>query len=88
MPLIYTRTGIYRIKSVIITDNSRMKILLDKIMQERNLSVRQLSIRTGVSKSSIQKIMNEDSNPTIGTLEKLAAGLKCHITDLFESDFK
>ena len=65
-----------------------MKILLDKIMTEKNVSIRQVSIATGVSKSSVQECMNEDSNPTICTLEKLAQGLKCHITDLFESPVK
>ena len=70
------------------TDNNFMKILLSQIMYERNLSVRQLAILSGVSKSTIQKTMQEDSNPTIRTLEKLAAGLKCKITDLFDSDFK
>ena len=65
-----------------------MKILLSKIMYERNLSARQIAILSNITKSSVQKIMNEDSNPTIRTLEKLAAGLGCRITDLFESDFK
>lgn len=65
-----------------------MKILLDKIMTEKNVSIRQVSIASGVSKSSVQECMREDSNPTIRTLEKLARGLKCHITDLFESPVK
>ena len=65
-----------------------MKILLDKIMYQKNMSIRQVSIVSGVSKSSVQECMNEDSNPTICTLEKLAAGLKCHITDLFDSQVK
>lgn len=65
-----------------------MKILLSQIMYARNLSVRQLAILSGVSKSAIQQTMKEDLNPTIRTLEKLAAGLKCKITDLFDSDFK
>lgn len=65
-----------------------MKILLSKIMYERNLSARQVASLSNITKSSVQKIMNEDSNPTIRTLEKLAAGLGCRITDLFESDFK
>jgi len=65
-----------------------MKILLSKIMYERNLSVRQLSIMSGVPKSTIQEDMNEDSNPKIKTLEQLAKGLNCRISDLFESDVK
>lgn len=65
-----------------------MKILLAKIMHNRNLSVRQVARMTGLSKSTIQKIMDESSNPTIGSLELLAKGLKINITDLFESDYQ
>ena len=65
-----------------------MRILLANIMYEKNLSIRQLSIMSLVSKSAIQECMQEDSNPTIRTLEKLAIGLKCHITDLFDSPAK
>lgn len=65
-----------------------MKILLSKIMYEKKLSVRQVSIMTGVSKSAIGKIMNGEVSPTINTLERLAKGLKMHISDLYESDYK
>ncbi|RGG00907.1 XRE family transcriptional regulator [Ruminococcus sp. AF27-12AA] len=65
-----------------------MKILLAKIMYERNLSVRQVAILSGITKSAVQKVMNEDSNPTIRTLEKLTEGLKCKISDLYESDYQ
>lgn len=65
-----------------------MKILLDKIMYEKNLSVRQVSIMTGVSKSAINKIMNDEVSPTIDTLERLAKGLKIHISDLLDSPYK
>lgn len=43
---------------------------------------------TGLSKSTIQKIMNEEESPTMETMEKLAAGLKVSIESLYESDFK
>jgi len=65
-----------------------MKILLAQIMYEKNISIRQLSLRSGVSKSTIQDDMNEDSNPKIKTLERLAQGLNCQITDLFDSNYK
>lgn len=65
-----------------------MKILLDKIMYQKKVSIRQLSVASGVPKSTIQECMNENSNPKIHTLEKLARGLKCHITDLFDSPVK
>lgn len=65
-----------------------MKILLDKIMFEKNLSIRQVSKLTGISKSGVQKIMNESESPTMNTMEKLAAGLKINIESLYESDYK
>ena len=57
-------------------------------MYKRNLSVRQVSIMTGLSKSLIQKLMEESANPTMVTMEKLAAGLKIKIEDLYDSDYK
>jgi transcriptional regulator with XRE-family HTH domain len=65
-----------------------MKILLDKIMYEKNLSIRQVSKLTGISKSGVQKIMNESESPTMNTMEKLAAGLKINIESIYESDYK
>ena len=57
-------------------------------MYEKNLSVRQVSIMTGVSKSAINKIMNGEVSPTIDTLERLAKGLKIRISDLLDSPYK
>lgn len=64
-----------------------MKILLDQIMYERNLSVRQVSTMTNVPKSTINDIMNGTS-PRLDTLEQLAIGLKVKISDLYESPYK
>lgn len=36
-----------------------MEILLQKIMLERKLTVRQVSIMTGIAKSTIEDIINE-----------------------------
>ena len=65
-----------------------MKILLHKIMYDKNLSVRQVSIMTGVSKSTISRIMNGEVSPTMDTLEALAKGLKINISDLYDSPYK
>ncbi|MDT4375457.1 helix-turn-helix transcriptional regulator [Blautia coccoides] len=65
-----------------------MKILLQEVIQYRNLSVRQVSIMTGVPKSSIEDIINGRTSPRIDTLETLAKGLNVHITDLFSSPYK
>lgn len=65
-----------------------MKILLDKIMYEKNLSVRQVSIATGVSRSTINRIMRGEVSPTMDTIELIAKGLKIRISDLYESPHK
>ena len=64
-----------------------MKILLDKIMYDKNLSVRQVSYLTGVPRSTISDICN-GTMPRIDTLEDIAKGLNLHISDLFESEIK
>ena len=65
-----------------------MKILLAKIMYEKNISVRQLSLMTGIPKSTINNIANETYSPTMENMEKLAKALKIRIADLYESPFK
>lgn len=65
-----------------------MEILLDKIITSKNLTVRQVSILTGIPKSTISDIVSGRTIPRLDTLEKLAKGLKVHISDLFESDYK
>ena len=68
--------------------NRAMKILLDKIMYDKNLSIRQVSILTGVPRSTIADIMSGRTSPRMDTMEQLAAGLKVRIADLYESDFQ
>ena len=65
-----------------------MKLLLDNIMYNNNISVRQLSNMTGISKSTINNIMNEKYSPTLDNLEQIAKALKVRITDLFDSPYK
>lgn len=65
-----------------------MKILLGDIMYERNLTARQVEIMTGVSKSTVSRIANNQIIPRLDTLEELAKGLHIKISDLYESDFQ
>lgn len=65
-----------------------MKVLLNNVMYEKNLSVRQVEIMTGVSRSTINRIMNDETSPTLATLECLARGLKIRISDLYDSPYK
>lgn len=64
-----------------------MKILLQKIMYEKNLTVRQVSMITKVPRSTISDICN-GAMPKMDTMEKLAAGLKVKMEDLYESPYK
>lgn len=57
-------------------------------MRSKNLTVRQVSIMTGVPKSTIEDIANDRTSPRINVLEELAKGLNVHITDLFDSPYK
>lgn len=67
---------------------SVLKILLDEIMYWKNLSVRQVSIMTGIPKSTVYDIMTGRKIPRIDTMEVIAAGLKIRISDLYESPYK
>ena len=57
-------------------------------MYERNLTARQVEIMTGVSKSTVSRIANNQIVPRLDTLEELAKGLNIKISDLYESDFQ
>lgn len=65
-----------------------MQILLSKIMQDRNLSIRQVSILTGVPRSTLNDIISGRTSPRLDTLEQIARGLKIRISDLYESEYK
>lgn len=57
-------------------------------MLKKNISTRQVSIATGISKSTINRIANGEISPTADTLELLAKGLKVRISDLIDSPYK
>lgn len=65
-----------------------MKILIGEILYERNISYRQLSIMTGIPKSTIADICNGITMPRLDMLETIAKALKIRISDMYESDFK
>lgn len=64
-----------------------MKILLDEIMTEKNISLRQLERLSGVPKSTIHDILS-GTMPKMDIIEKLAKGLKVHIEELYQSPYK
>lgn len=61
---------------------------MNEIMYDKNISTRQLSLMTGISKSTINNIANGVYSPTMDSMELLAKALKVRISDLYESDYK
>ncbi|WP_308389896.1 helix-turn-helix domain-containing protein [Acidithiobacillus sp. AMEEHan] len=57
---------------------------LQKIREDRQLSLRSLAERAGVSASAISQIEAGQVSPSIATLEKLCHALGVHIADLFD----
>lgn len=66
--------------------NWGMKILLDEIMEQRNISERQVSDLTGLPRSLVHEI-RRGSRPRIDTVEQLAKGLGVRMRDLMESEY-
>ena len=50
--------------------------------------VRTAKVMTGVSKSTLNNIENGKTSPTLANLEKIAKGLGCRISDLYDSEYK
>ncbi len=65
-----------------------MKILLNEIMRERNLTIRQVAYMTKLPKSTISDIRSGRISPRMDVMECLAAGLKVSISDLYDSPYK
>lgn len=64
-----------------------MKIKLEEFRNKRKLNQRELSDASGVPQPMISQIETGDvPNPTIKTLYRLAAALKCTVDDLIEEE--
>lgn len=64
-----------------------MKITLWSIRTERGVSLRELEELSGISKSTLNNIENNRTDPTITQLEKIAKALNLKIPDLVISDY-
>ncbi len=65
-----------------------MDILTWEVREERNLTLKNLSELTGISKSTLNNIENGKTSPTLKQLELIAIALNVRITDLFLSKYK
>jgi transcriptional regulator with XRE-family HTH domain len=59
---------------------------LQRLRVARNYSLDELARRSGVSKSVLSQIERDRTNPTVGTLWRLAKALGVEIEDLLRSD--
>lgn len=57
---------------------------LKEILEEKNMTLTDLSEKTGIEKGNLSAISNNKKNPTMETLKKIAEALKVKLSDLFE----
>ncbi len=65
-----------------------MELLLRSVRKTKRISLRELSFRTGLGKSTLNDFENGKSSPTLKQLEFIAQALSCRISDLYESEYK
>lgn len=63
-------------------------IKLWEVRTAKGLKLEAVAALTGVSKSTLNNIENGKTSPTLANLEKIAKGLGCRISDLYESEYK
>ena len=61
-------------------------IKLWEIRTAKGLKLEAVAAVTGVSKSTLNNIENGKTSPTLANLEKIAKGLGCRISELYESE--
>ena len=59
-----------------------------EVRTAKGLKLEAVAAVTGVSKSTLNNIENGKTSPTLANLEKIAKGLGCRISDLYESEYK
>ena len=57
---------------------------ISKFREEKGLTIRQLEYKTGISKSTLSRIENNQARLYLDSLEKISKALKCDLKDLFD----
>ncbi len=65
-----------------------MKILTWQPRHDKKLTLAELSKLTGISKTTLNEIENENRMPNMLQMEKIAQALEMRISDLYESEYK
>lgn len=64
----------------------RMRIWEERM--KKNVSLTQLSMRTGISKGALDNYENGKRYPNLEQMERIAKALHTTISDLYESEYK
>lgn len=59
-----------------------------EVRTAKGLKLEAVALLTGVSKSTLNNIENGKTSPTLANLERIARGLGCRISDLYDSEYK
>lgn len=65
-----------------------MEVLTWQARTKKNLTLKQLEVLTGISKTTLNTIENGKTSPTLRQLEAIAIALDVKISDLFDSKYK
>lgn len=65
--------------------NENISINLRRIRKSKQMSLDDVSVETGISKSMLGQIERGEANPTIGTLGRIISGLRVSFMDLITS---
>lgn len=65
-----------------------MEILLWQVRDKKGYTLERLERKSGISKSTLQRIETGETSPTLDSMEKIAKAINVRITDLFESEYK
>jgi transcriptional regulator with XRE-family HTH domain len=63
-----------------------MKHRIKEILKEKGLTVVTLAKNIGITQPNMSNIINEKTNPSIETLEKIATALNVAIAELFQHE--
>lgn len=62
----------------------RIEFLIRQIREERNISLISLAKMVGISKGHLSRIENQETMPTVLTLERIAIALKVNAKELYK----
>lgn len=69
---------------VLVPNTTRHGAKIDALIKERGTTLSALARRINMDPSQLRRIKNQPSNPAVGTLRRIAAGLDVPVSELLE----